>query len=133
MKKEKVLLFLIAIACFCVLVYLSVNAIVNFQPVETQHLTASASISPKPTTAPYTGNINPLTADLDTLDSLPGIGPSTAQAFHDYLSQPGNTFIFPEDLTNVKGIGAKKLQDILPYLFLPAPPVPSQSPLFPGE
>lgn len=133
MKKEKIFLLLIAVACFSVLGYLSVTALLNHQPVETQHLAASASVMPKPTVAPYTGTLNPLTATLDELDTLPGIGPSTAQAFHDYLNIPGNTFIFAEDITNVKGIGAKKLQDILPYLWLPAPAEPSVSPLFPGE
>lgn len=133
MKKEKIFLFLIAIACFSILAYLSVTAIANYHPPETQQLTASASIAPKPTFAPYTGSINPLGATLDELDTLPGIGPSTAQAFHDYLNTPGNTFVFPEDITNVKGVGSKKLQDMLPYLWLPPPPVPSETPLFPKE
>ena len=87
----------------------------------------------KPSLPSYGGNIDPLTADLDLLDTLPGIGPSTAQAFHDYLRVPGNTFVFPEDITNVKGIGTKKLQDILPYISLPPLPAVSEAPLFPGE
>lgn len=133
MKKEKLFLFLIAVTCFFILVFLSVTAVMRYQPVESQQLSASAIVAPKPTLAPYQGSVNPLTATLDELDALPGIGPSTAQAFHDYLLIPGNTFVFPEDITNVKGIGAKKLTDILPFLSLPMPPQPSVSPLFPGE
>lgn len=133
MKKEKIFLLLIAVACFSILVYLFSVTIANYHPVETTLFSASETVAPKPAFPAYTGNIDPLTADLDQLDTLPGIGPSTAQAFHDYLSTPGNTFVFPEDITNVKGIGAKKLQDILPYLSLPPLPAVSETPLFPGE
>lgn len=130
MKKEKIFLSLIVAACFLILLYLFIGAVSNIRTVETKTLEASRTVAPKPTFAPYLGTINPLEADAETLDLLPGVGPSTAQAFEDYLSQPGNTFYFPEDITNVKGIGAKKLQDILPYITLPTPPMPSESPLF---
>ena len=44
------------------------------------------------------------TATLDQLDTLPGIGPSTAQAIIDYRRQFGN-FLRTDALTNVSGIG----------------------------
>ena len=47
-------------------------------------------------------NIN--TASLDELDSLPGVGPSTAQAIIDYRRQFGN-FQRTDALTDVTGIG----------------------------
>ncbi len=47
-------------------------------------------------------NIN--TASVDELDSLPGIGPTTAQKIVDYREQNG-PFVNTEDIINVPGIG----------------------------
>jgi len=51
--------------------------------------------------------------------NLPKVGPSLAAAIVDYREQHG-TFASPEELTNVSGIGAKKLAAIAPFL-LPLP------------
>ncbi len=53
-----------------------------------------------------TGLVNINTGTAAELDSLPGIGPSKAQAIIDYRLQNG-LFIRVEDLTKVKGIGPK--------------------------
>ena len=50
-------------------------------------------------------NIN--TADISQLETLPGIGPSTAQAIVDERAS-GGPFSAPEDLLRVSGIGNKK-------------------------
>jgi len=62
--------------------------------------------------------INPNTADLETLCLLPGVGPVTAQAFHDELALNG-PFYYPEDILAVKGIGEKKLEKIRFLITLP--------------
>jgi competence protein ComEA len=65
-------------------------------------------------------NIN--TATKDELVALPGIGPAKAQAILDYRKLNG-PFKSVDDLKNVKGIGAKRLDKLRPDLSVgPAPP-----------
>jgi competence protein ComEA len=51
------------------------------------------------------------TATLEQLDTLPGIGPVTAQAILDHRAEHG-TFTSVDDLLDVKGIGEATLADI---------------------
>ncbi len=51
---------------------------------------------------------------LDDLIALPGIGETKARAIVDYAKNPG--FSCREDLMNVRGIGKKLYQGMLPYL-----------------
>lgn len=54
-------------------------------------------------------NIN--SASLEILDTLPGIGPSTAQSIIDYRTEVG-FFISIEDIMNVTGIGEATFNEI---------------------
>jgi competence protein ComEA len=53
-------------------------------------------------------------ADETALETLPGVGPSTAQAILDYRTQHGR-FRSVDDLLNVRGIGPSKLSQIKPH------------------
>ena len=58
-------------------------------------------------------NIN--TSSEESLTTVPGIGPKTAQNIYAYKKQNGN-FNTIDDLLNVKGIGEKSLKKMKPYL-----------------
>ena len=67
-----------------------------------------------------TGTVNVNTADLETLCTVPGIGPVTAQAIIE-ARETGGAFVYDEDLLSVKGIGEKTLEKLRPYLTLQGP------------
>ncbi len=58
-------------------------------------------------------NIN--TANIDQLDALPGIGPSTAQNIIDYREEHG-VFETTDDLINVPGIGEATMDEIKDFI-----------------
>ena len=57
------------------------------------------------------------TADLDTLCTLPGIGPTTAEKIIDYRNTIG-LFQNTDDLQKVKGIGPKKYEKLKEFICL---------------
>ena len=63
------------------------------------------------------GQININTATAEQLVLLPGLGKKTADAVIEYRTKNGN-FKAVDDITKVKGIGAKKLEKIKSYLVL---------------
>lgn len=72
----------------------------------------TASTLPTPPSVPEKINVN--TADLAQLTTLPGIGPVLAQRILDYREENG-PFASLDALTNVEGIGTKRLEGILEY------------------
>ena len=63
------------------------------------------------------GEINVNTASKEILMQLPGVGEVTAMEILVEREAHG-PFRYPEDLLSVKGIGEKKLADMLPYIRL---------------
>ncbi len=72
---------------------------------------AASSISASSPATPTTSKVNINTADLAQLETLPGIGPSKAQAIIDHRTANG-PFKTPNELTNVKGIGEKTYESL---------------------
>lgn len=66
-------------------------------------------VQPAQNSSDSSGVVNINRASVTELDSLPGVGPSTAQAIVDYRTTNG-PFGSPEDLLNVKGIGPAKFE-----------------------
>jgi len=65
--------------------------------------------------AKLSGPINVNTAGAAQLDLLPGIGPKTAALIIAYRQEHG-AFHSLQELDNVKGLGAKKLEKMAPYV-----------------
>lgn len=61
------------------------------------------------------GKININLADENELESIPGVGPSTAKKIIDYRDKEGK-FTNIEDIKNVSGIGDKKLENMKEYI-----------------
>lgn len=62
-------------------------------------------------------------ADIQKLDTLPGIGPAIAKRIVDYRDENG-PFKKPEDLMNVRGIGEKKFQALKDLVVISKPQEP---------
>ena len=74
-----------------------------------QNRTTKQAVANKPVLL----NIN--TASAEELQTLPNIGESTAQKIVDYRTQHGN-FASVDALQNVRGIGAKTLEKLKPFV-----------------
>jgi comEA protein len=88
----------------------------SMTPAEVPGSRAGASARGHGTTkAAPAGRVDINRAGLEALQSLPGIGPSTAARIMEYRTVNG-PFARIEDIMNVPSIGAKKFEKIKPYL-----------------
>jgi competence protein ComEA len=77
----------------------------------------AASASSRPGASADGALVNLNSATLEQLDSLPGVGPVTAQKILDWRSTHG-AFTSIDELLEVDGIGEKTLADMAPHLTL---------------
>jgi len=92
--------------------------VIAAEPAAPQQQEPAKAAAPPAKKAPgLEGQININTAKADQLMLLPGVGKKIADAIIEYRTKNGN-FKAVDDITKVKGIGAKKLEKITSYLVL---------------
>jgi competence protein ComEA len=109
MKKVSVLMAVI----FCCVIGFSTLPGEAYAKSNSKEVTAQKTAGKIQKAVPQNLDIN--SADKDLLVQLPGVGPKTADAIIEYRKANGE-FKRIDDLTNVKGIGDKKLLKLKPYL-----------------
>ena len=96
------------LAAVCYLTFGGERAAPEGYTVETERA-AQEEVAPERVTV----DLN--TADAETLDTLPGIGPVLAEAIIAYREENG-AFSAVDELLNVKGIGEAKLEGLRDYV-----------------
>lgn len=84
--------------------------LVGVEPADPAAAAASSGAASSGAAGPG-GAVNLNSATLEQLDSLPGVGPVTAQSILDWRQENGR-FTAVDDLLDVSGIGEKTLEDL---------------------
>lgn len=75
------------------------------------------ALAPTPSTATTVAPVDINTASQEQLESLPDVGPVTAQSIIDYRTENGS-FTTVDQLLDVSGIGEATLADLRPYVYV---------------
>lgn len=111
-ERRYIIVFCVAAAVYlavCAVLYISAcaderEAFVNVTPIESES-----------DDVPITEKVNINTATAEELKTLSGIGDVTAERIIEYREKY-NGFLNTDELLNVKGIGSKLLEKLLPYI-----------------
>ena len=103
-RKSACIILLIMACCMCL-----IPGFLQPVPDHTAICTASGRAIHLQDSPEFSGTISVNTADAEDLQELPGIGETLAQYILSERLINGDYF-YPEDLTAVKGIGMKKLE-----------------------
>lgn len=112
MKKAQITLITVTAAFLCVLlgIFIGRNSTGNMTLYSGNGTASSGSAAPQ-----ATGKLDLNTATTSQLQMLPGIGQVLAQNILTYRQENG-PFTSIDELTNVDGIGVKRLEEILDYI-----------------
>jgi competence protein ComEA len=102
-------IFLLGVICGIIIGRQVYGSTINIQ--QTPHYSNSDNNENTSPTESYVLLVDINSASVDLLDTLPGIGPATAQKIVDYRQSNG-PFHAKEDLLNINGIGKEKLAAI---------------------
>lgn len=94
---------------------LSLMVVFSFSPAMAASKDNKQQVATEESKAEVSAKVNINTADVEELTTIPGIGPKTAEAIVAYRNDNGQ-FKKVDDLIEVKGIGAKKLEQIRSYV-----------------
>ena len=112
MKKAQISLITVTAAFLCILLGIFIGRNITGYVTLYSESGAASSESAAPQA---TGKLNLNTATVSQLQMLPGIGEVLAQNILTYRQENG-PFTSTDELTNVDGIGAKRLKEILDYI-----------------
>lgn len=99
----------------CLIIALVFSFVTGFAALPAETIAAKTTSSESVANLPDTGSVDINTADEAILGTLPGIGPKTAAAIAEHRKQHGK-FKSLDDLQQVKGLGAKKVAKLKPFL-----------------
>jgi competence protein ComEA len=113
MRLSKLMTIVLALTFFCAFCVVASS----FAAEEAAKAAPEKAAKAAPEKPVLSGKININTATIEQLEMLPRIGTKTAQLIIEHRTQNG-PFKKVEDITSVKGIGEKTLEELKSYIIL---------------